>query len=375
MKFKFIFAILLTFSILSLVFAENMTLKLDDDDCKIYTVDVPVKKGWNLLGGLLQVSQVSQTSEVSKENIVSIYHYSNTEKKYFMTYPIFKEFDSYLKTEDSVCGDSRCTVKEQTLNNWCPSDCSSQLNSDVMSKVNSNGSITSKENYVLKENERKILNSNSIVELYWTKGPDYLGEGLVLNYKDKAGNVNTTDIYNTPNDGNPNNDDFGIFKEITSTTYIKVDYFRESKTSFTFSVYELKKSIKELYPTSVQVPLLRKLLSNSNWVNVNKDGKLSYEACIIPLEYRPIYKGWNFISLTPEMIGKTIDDFKGNCNLSKGNFWDAISSLAHWEKIMPTKLVGADVMGYGLLVKAENDCSLGLVTSNNIAEPPAVPLE
>src|SRR3989344_4860674 len=88
-----------------------------------------------------------------------------------------------------------------------------------------------------------------------------------------------------------------------------------------------------MYPKP-EVDKLRSLTSTYNfdddiiaasalWVYSDKDGTLGYNFDISPppFENIPIYKGWNFAPITPEMIGKHLQDIKGNCDITKVAVW------------------------------------------------------
>jgi hypothetical protein len=86
-----------------------------------------------------------------------------------------------------------------------------------------------------------------------------------------------------------------------------------------------------------------------------------------PVSYsdRPLYKGWNFFGITPDIVGININDMKGNCNIEKIYVWEADSQ--QWGTSL-----NAAVVGTGALIKVTNNCKLGEVTAP-VSPPPTIP--
>ena len=117
------------------------------------------------------------------------------------------------------------------------------------------------------------------------------------------------------------------------------------------------------------------VISQSFWVYSSKQGSFEYRTEeILDMEARELNRGWNFVAVTPDFydIGTdfTFDDIKGDCIVQGLYFfmypnqeWLAFSSDEEFED---------DFLSYGLLIKVQEDCSLGESASEGVG-PPAIP--
>lgn len=87
----------------------------------------------------------------------------------------------------------------------------------------------------------------------------------------------------------------------------------------------------------------------------------------MPISQRQLSKGWNFVGISFDMVGKNLNDIKGNCELVNSYAWG--SSRQSWYVIDQTTQFTKEVIGQGLVLKVSNDCSLGETT------PPQTPNE
>ena len=94
---------------------------------------------------------------------------------------------------------------------------------------------------------------------------------------------------------------------------------------------------------------------------VRVDKKISYSNL-------DLYKGWNLIPITEDMIGGYLSDIKGDCEFEKLYIWDAESQ--QWSKIDVNYAFSGEDINYGFLVKSLNFCSLSGVA---IISPPPMP--
>ena len=83
---------------------------------------------------------------------------------------------------------------------------------------------------------------------------------------------------------------------------------------------------------------------------------------------RKLAKGWNFISVVPDMVGSRLEDFSGDCEVmsayafdSRGRKWDDVAS----------SVFGSGDVGGGIVVGVSGDCALGFAD----AIPPPLPPE
>jgi len=105
------------------------------------------------------------------------------------------------------------------------------------------------------------------------------------------------------------------------------------------------------------------------WVYSNKEA-IKEEYWVMnpaPIDSTQLIKGWNFIGITPEMMGKTLDDFKGTCNIQKAYFWSAPAN--RWFEFSLSEIIVEDYEGTGLVIKVSSDCNLGSSTTS----PPGLP--
>ncbi len=86
------------------------------------------------------------------------------------------------------------------------------------------------------------------------------------------------------------------------------------------------------------------------------------------IDGRKLAKGWNLLSVVPDMAGRAIDDFAGSCKVTRAFGWNAAGK--NWENIERTELPSSAV-GSGFAVQVANDCILGVAN----AVPPPLPPE
>ncbi|MBI2631554.1 hypothetical protein HYW75_00950 [Candidatus Pacearchaeota archaeon] len=116
------------------------------------------------------------------------------------------------------------------------------------------------------------------------------------------------------------------------------------------------------------------ILSASVWVYSKKSGGIEYSTPEGILNSRTIYEGWNFVAITPDMVGKTFGELLNGCNILKGaeftaynNKWSTFSG----ESISSDSPLENDV-GLTLVVKVDNECSIK-GTSAIGGKPPVIP--
>jgi len=118
------------------------------------------------------------------------------------------------------------------------------------------------------------------------------------------------------------------------------------------------------------------LLQTAFWVYTDKDANTEYWLYDEPVnvEERTMYAGWNFLGITPDMISKSLNDIKGDCEIIKAAVWDA--DRQKWDVLSTTELeegkFNEEMAGLGLVVKVSDDCRLGQVSG---ITPPPLPEE
>ena len=99
------------------------------------------------------------------------------------------------------------------------------------------------------------------------------------------------------------------------------------------------------------------IVNSAWWVYSNKEGKLEVEREVaIPISLTRLLAGWNFIGMTPGMIGSTVGELAVECDPVAAYVWDTENQM--WGQInLYEKTTSYDV-GNGFLVYVENDCRL-----------------
>ncbi len=112
------------------------------------------------------------------------------------------------------------------------------------------------------------------------------------------------------------------------------------------------------------------------WAYSEKDGKISYQSesqSLISLN-----TGWNFVGITPEMDGKSIDDIKGTCDVEKAYLFDFVGVNQRWATIFnllddKNVLKNEGKIGGGFIVKVSDDCVFDQNLISGSVEPPLLP--
>jgi len=99
---------------------------------------------------------------------------------------------------------------------------------------------------------------------------------------------------------------------------------------------------------------------------LNKYPELFQEAVVL-------LKGWNLIAINPLMLEKTIDEFKGTCNMDK--IYIFVSDLQEWQRVTLGESAEKDQIGGGLAINVKEDCILDFTTGSDVSQPPAIPDE
>jgi len=115
------------------------------------------------------------------------------------------------------------------------------------------------------------------------------------------------------------------------------------------------------------------LLQTAFWVYTDKGAISEYWLYDSPKPYteRQIYKGWNFVGITPDMISDSeIGNLKGNCNIEKSYFW--VNEFQEWRDLpLSSKFNDNRFVGFAWVIKVSNNCNFG--TSLNIPQVPQMP--
>jgi len=117
------------------------------------------------------------------------------------------------------------------------------------------------------------------------------------------------------------------------------------------------------------------------WVYSDKEGVLRYSKTDLPsLENIHLSTGWNFVTFTPEISGKSVNQIKGDCNIEDAYLWNVQSQT--WSNEISSKMKGEEASldkpfpqtfeGQGFIIKVKDECKFG-EPQTNIEPPPVVP--
>ena len=164
---------------------------------------------------------------------------------------------------------------------------------------------------------------------------------------------------------------WGDESAISSNSEIKLS---DIKASFYYFRYENK--YIQFFPNSQEIEnYLRNAQEKPDealyfaqspvWIYSNKAGVLRYTREDFP-KYDSSNKVtlsscWNFITITPNMEGKTFEDVQGNCNVEKAYLY--YSEAGNWRSVERNRdIFGSQNfldIGQGMLIKVTNSCQMG----------------
>lgn len=86
-----------------------------------------------------------------------------------------------------------------------------------------------------------------------------------------------------------------------------------------------------------------------------------------------ITSGWNLINVNEMMIGKSLYDLKGTCNIEKAYGWDTSTrNGGYWNNLLDEN-IPEEALGMGFALKVSSNCKLDFTGSSNIPAPPSIP--
>jgi len=113
------------------------------------------------------------------------------------------------------------------------------------------------------------------------------------------------------------------------------------------------------------------ILTSAMWIYTDKAGTLKYDTLedYPLLENRQLFGGYNFMTITPDMDGNSINEIKGECNIIESYGFD--TSSQKWVSLSQNNKLDTNSAGMGVLLKISNDCTLRVVEPS--ANPPGLP--
>lgn len=113
------------------------------------------------------------------------------------------------------------------------------------------------------------------------------------------------------------------------------------------------------------------------WVYSTKTATLYYKQDSIKLyeslESIELFAGWNFVSITPNMINIDLGNLKGNCVITKTYFYNPYNN--RWDLFSLGDDFEPEMEGMGAIIKVSESCVLG-TSSDNVNDaimPPQIP--
>ena len=111
------------------------------------------------------------------------------------------------------------------------------------------------------------------------------------------------------------------------------------------------------------------MYSSAVWVYVKRDGMIQYRTDdIISMTKRDLTSGWNFVSVTQNALGSSLNELKGTCNIQKAYYY-----FKEYNQLDLNMKLPNDMASHGLLIKVSDDCSFSLSNSNGGVAPPQIP--
>ncbi len=145
----------------------------------------------------------------------------------------------------------------------------------------------------------------------------------------------------------------------------------------------IEKKYIEIYPNLDEIGLEdyddEYVFSSSMWIYSEKAGTLHYDSIVYSdfptLATTQLFAGWNFITITSEMIGKSLWESKGTCNIEKAYAWDNEGDRQRWDNVgLYDRINSQEVAGLGIVIKVTDDCTLGVSSSSSDGTtPPGLP--
>jgi len=118
------------------------------------------------------------------------------------------------------------------------------------------------------------------------------------------------------------------------------------------------------------------LVNASAWIYSEKDQRIEYPSISVSHKSVNIRPGWNFLSVTPEYIGKTLNELKGSCDFTKMYSYSPDGGGTRWVDMLNDtnffndETFDESAVGAGFIVKVTNNCKMGSAEASIPAVPP-----
>jgi len=134
-----------------------------------------------------------------------------------------------------------------------------------------------------------------------------------------------------------------------------------------------EKKYARIYPNPEIKVDDQELLNSAFWVYLKKAGWIEYsvEAEWASANNKQLYAGWNFVGITNDLTGKSLNQIKGNCSIASYYAWQADSQKWYKDSKGLDAYFGKEWVGQGVLVKSLESCKLS--ARNSFTTPPQLP--
>lgn len=118
------------------------------------------------------------------------------------------------------------------------------------------------------------------------------------------------------------------------------------------------------------------LMQTAFFVYSDSEAKTEYwiDNEVVPLNQRQIYKGWNFVGITSDMLGNggvpELKDLLKPCNVEKAYFFNP--EQQEWGMFPLDEDFSRDALNNGIVIKVSEDCKPSSVSGDSVS-PPSIP--
>jgi len=115
------------------------------------------------------------------------------------------------------------------------------------------------------------------------------------------------------------------------------------------------------------------MIGMGNWIYVDKAGTLKYKTkAIKKINSINLFRGWNFLSITPEYNGFSLDEIKGDCEIESAYSFDVTAQK--WTSFLLSQQTFSEYdEGRSILIKVTDDCNLKGYNKNSVETVPSLP--
>jgi len=146
--------------------------------------------------------------------------------------------------------------------------------------------------------------------------------------------------------------------------------FEKSNIKAIYAFNPLSQQYIRMYPNKEETSITGDFLSQTAfWVYSDAETGETFNGMYNGVEYwlygnpmpyneRQLYKGWNFVGATVDIIDKKLSEISGTCNIESSYIWNPEDNK--WETGFGINQgISKDILGSGILIKVSENCKLG----------------